>query len=83
MNDTPKLRPSNTLALSSGISLIMLGVLLNLLARPFDGFVQGLLQGAGITVLLIGVYVMSPLVRRRAGDDTAADTWLPSRDGDR
>ena len=84
MQNPPNLRPSHAVALSAGISLVVLGIALNVLSRPLDGFVHGLLIGAGLTTILMGVWVMSPLLRRRDSEDSAAeDTWLPSRDGDR
>lgn len=72
---------------NSGAALtILLGILSVLLARGRDGFDKGLFLGAGIALMLMGVYVLS--ARIRAAKDTAEDsttrdessTWLPSRD---
>ena len=50
--------------MTSGISLIIVAIAAITLSRSFDGFVQGLLSGAGIMLALIGVAVLSPLLRR-------------------
>ena len=51
--------------MTSGISLIVVAIAAITLSRSFDGFVQGLLSGAGIMLVLIGVAVLSPLLRQR------------------
>ena len=50
--------------MTSGISLIVVAIAAITVSRSFDGFVQGLLSGAGIMLALIGVAVLSPLLRR-------------------
>ena len=52
--------------MTSGISLIVVAIAAITVSRSFDGFVQGLLSGAGIMLALIGVAVLSPLLRRPA-----------------
>ena len=51
--------------MTSGISLIVVAIAAITVSRSFDGFVQGLLAGAGIMLALIGVAVLSPLLRHR------------------
>ncbi len=51
--------------MTSGISLIVVAIAAITVSRSFDGFVQGLLSGAGIMLALIGVAVLSPLLRQR------------------
>jgi len=51
--------------MTSGISLIVVAIAAITVSRSFDGFVQGLLAGAGIMLSLIGVAVLSPLLRHR------------------
>ena len=43
--------------MTSGISLIVVAIAAITVSRSFDGFVQGLLAGAGIMLALIGVAV--------------------------
>lgn len=79
----PQLRPSTATSLAFGSALIALGVLLNLLSRMADGFVQGLCLGAGVMLILMGAFwVSAPIRRRFRGGAEPVDTWLPSRDGD-
>jgi hypothetical protein len=68
-------RPTNGVLL-----LILGGILLASVGMRFDGFVGGLLQGAGVGFILCGAWAFGALWRH--GQDTD-DTWLPSRDGDR
>lgn len=58
--------------------MILLGIGLTFLSRGFDGFASGFLIGAGITMMLLGVYVVS--ARNRIGEKGRRG-WLPSRDG--
>ncbi len=51
--------------MTSGISLIVVAIAAITVSRSFDGFVQGLLSGAGIMLALIGTAVLSPLLRHR------------------
>ena len=61
--------------MTSGISLVVVAIAAITVSRSFDGFVQGLLAGAGIMLALIGVAVLSPLLRQRHKRPTdAADT---------
>lgn len=79
-------------ATSHGTTLVLVGIVLTLLGRGLDGFLRGFLEGAGIALLLLGVWVLSPVARRRLRGGTDADRggsqgrgggwWLPSRDGD-
>lgn len=77
----------------SGTALVVAAIALITVSRSFDGFVQGLLAGAGVALVLIGVATLSPLLRRSSGrtsgagrESTASDPddpargWLPSRD---
>lgn len=67
------------LDLTTGLGLIVVGIMLTTLGPQFDGFVKGLCQGGGITMLLIGVVLISARWRRRM-DDGDDSMWLPSRD---
>ena len=49
--------------MTSGISLVVVAIAAITVSRSFDGFVQGLLSGAGIMLALIGTAVLSPLLR--------------------
>jgi len=74
--------------MTSGISLVVVAIAAITVSRSFDGFVQGLLSGAGIMLALIGVAVLSPLLRQGhqrptdAADSTGAATpdQLPTGD---
>ena len=86
-SSTPARRP---LARSqkTALALLALGVLLAaVIGTQFDGFVGGLIQGAGIGLILVGTFVLSPFLRRafrtRKGKDSTDTAWLPSQDGDR
>jgi hypothetical protein len=72
---------------STGICWIVAGLGLFLLARPFDGFWAGLLTGACVASMVIGVAIVSSAWRRNGGwlptRDTDQGDWLPSRDEDR
>lgn len=85
MTSRPKLRPSRTTALSSGTTLVVLGLLTYVLSRGRDGFDKGLFIGATIAFMVLGAYLLGATTFRRGGDDAPADdtdtpTWLPSRD---
>lgn len=64
--------------MTSGLALIVVAVAAITVSRSFDGFVQGLLSGAGIVLMITGVAALSPLLRRapqgRAGGRAADDT---------
>lgn len=66
---------------TAGIVLILPGIALALLGPRFDGFAKGMCLGAGIAMILIGVYLIGARTRKPAtkGDDAM---WLPSRDHD-
>lgn len=63
-------RPKASTSLTSGLLLIVVAISMITLSNSFDGFVQGLLGGAGVMLALIGVAALSPLVRRQLRRDT-------------
>src|SRR6187551_2835081 len=65
MSRKPMWRPRPSTSMTSGISLVVVAIAAITVSRSFDGFVQGLLSGGGIMLALIGVAVLSPLLRRR------------------
>lgn len=70
----------------TGIAWILVGLGLFLLARPFDGFWGGLLTGACVAAMVVGVVLVSSTWRRRGWlptRDAEDGDWLPSRDEDR
>lgn len=69
--------PTTTTRVSPvGLTSIIIGVALaNLGPMVFDGFVKGLFVGGGVTLVVIGVLLVSS--RWRARPDRS---WLPSRD---
>ncbi|WP_018157605.1 hypothetical protein [Demetria terragena] len=71
-----------TVDYSAGIALILPGIALTLVSARFDGFVKGACQGAGIMMLLIGVYLIAARMRKPAARADTDGMWLPSRDGD-
>src|SRR6476661_5231346 len=87
MSRKPMWRPRPSTSMTSGISLIIVAIAVS---RSFDGFVQGLLSGAGIMLALIGVAVLSPLLRQRhkrpadlaETDGEPAPDHLPAREED-
>ena len=71
--------------------MIFVGIALQPIALTMHGFPRGLLQGAGIALILIGVAVLSARVRRPKDAPSEEGTeetggpqgmWLPSRDED-
>jgi hypothetical protein len=64
--------------MTSGLSLIVVAIAAITVLRSFDGFVQGLLSGSGIVLMITGVAALSPLLRRstqeRAGEGAVAET---------
>ena len=67
------------------LSLVIAGLALITVGNTLHGLMRGLLQGAGVTMVLIGVAVLSSSRRRRGADraDGRGDEmWLPSRDED-
>ena len=87
-----RLEPSTHHLVAVGIPLIAIGIVSAVVvAGLLDGFVRGLALGAGGTLIAIGAYVLSPVVRRTlsqgdGGDgvdgDSSTESWLPSRDHD-
>ena len=70
---------SKSLDSTASIALILPGIALTLLGPRFDGFPKGLCLGAGIMMILIGVYLLGARMRRpKAADEDGM--WLPSRD---
>lgn len=63
---------------TTGLAMILPGIALVILGPRFDGFVKGMLLGAGIALILIGVYLLA--ARRRRPNDDPDQMWLPSRD---
>ncbi|MGJ9412703.1 hypothetical protein ACHAAC_08320 [Aeromicrobium sp. CF4.19] len=81
MADTIRSRWTPTV-LTAGVAAVLLGVGSGALSTLFDGFVKGLFQGAGVMLIIVGVYAVGRVVFR-SDDGTTSDGWLPSRDGDR
>ena len=74
-------RPDPTNAATVG--LVISGICLITVGGTLHGLVRGLLQGAGIALVLVGVGLLSAYSRRRRDDDRATGDdamWLPSRD---
>ncbi|MDN5744284.1 MAG: hypothetical protein L0H31_04085 [Nocardioidaceae bacterium] len=63
------------------ISLIFPGIGLTLLGSNLDGFVKGMCQGAGVMLILIGVFILGARFRSPREENSDA-MWLPSRDED-
>ena len=60
----------------SALAMIVVGMACAILGPAFfDGVVKGLFLGAGVALMLLGVFVISAAWRRRPGG-----SWLPSRD---
>ena len=65
--------------LSHTLAVIMVGIVLALGGLTLDGFVGGALQGAGLALILLGVYALGSRWRTKGG--AVSDTekwWLPS-----
>ena len=62
-------RPKPSTSLTSGLLLITVAISMITLSNQLDGFVQGLLGGAGVMLALIGVAAISPLVRSQLRRD--------------
>jgi len=60
--------------------LILSGILLATVGTQYDGFVGGLLQGAGVALVIGGAWSFGALWRHGHDSD---HTWLPSKDRDR
>ena len=63
MTDKHWWRPKPSTSLTSGTALVLVAIAMITVSRSFDGFVQGLLAGAGVALVLIGVATLSPLLR--------------------
>lgn len=68
---------TTTVATTSSVVMIALGIASTILSREFDSFIKGLFQGAGIALIVLGVVVLSARSRLRAREKS---DWLPSRD---
>lgn len=83
-----KHRTSQQLAIGGGLACLAVGIaLIAIRSGRFDGFAGGFLLGAGVMLIVMGTWLISLVARHKifdaAREDEAADTWLPSRDGDR
>ncbi len=88
-------RPRPGTALTTGLGSILVGIFFINLSGQYDGFVKGLGLGAGFALVIIGVVVLSPLVKENFGrppsaneevtevgtEGVAEGDWLPRRDG--
>lgn len=65
--------------------VIAIGAISLVVGLGLDGFVGGMLQGAGLALVLLGVYGLGLHHRsdRSAARGEEPQTWLPSRDGER
>lgn len=61
-----------------GMALFLLGLLLG---RPLDGFVGGMFDGATITLMILGAYLLGDAMWGNRDADDDRGWWLPSRDG--
>lgn len=64
---------------------IGLGAIALVVGLGIDGFFGGMLQGAGLALVLLGVYGLGMRHRsdRRAAQGEEPEAWLPSRDEQR
>lgn len=66
-------------------TVIAIGAISLVVGLGIDGFFGGMLQGAGLALVILGVYGLG--MRHRSDRSTARgeepQTWLPSRDGER
>lgn len=69
---------------STGITItIVIGMFMALAGSAVDGFVGGALQGAGLALIVLGVYALGARWRGARAHTDAADSqqwWLPSED---
>ena len=67
-----------------GVSVVLLGFVCYLLGLAFDsGFVGGLFDGATITLMILGAYLIGASTwhaRKSERDLREGKHWLPSRD---
>ncbi|HYI56210.1 MAG TPA: hypothetical protein VEX57_19735 [Microlunatus sp.] len=82
MTGNPLWRTRPSTSRTSGIALIVVAIAAITVSRAFDGFVQGLLGGAGVMLALIAVAALSPLLRRQAAsaDPVHAEDETSGRD---
>ena len=73
---------TGNLAIGVGIGL---GAIALVVGLGIDGFLGGMLQGAGLALVLLGVYGLGMRHRsdRRAAAGEEPEVWLPSRDEQR
>ncbi|GAA1830102.1 hypothetical protein [Agromyces salentinus] len=84
MTDRTKSR-SRATRWSAGYGLVAVGIILMLVGiGPVEGFVGGMLAGAGFALTLLGAVGLAATAGW-LGSRTASGEgwWLPSRDGDR
>ena len=67
----------------AGLLPVLIGLASVTVSRSVDGFFGGALVGAGLALLLIGVYQLGVRMRPRRGRGTTRRSWLPSRDSRR
>ena len=67
----------------AGLLPVLIGLACVTVSRSVDGFVGGALVGAGLALLLIGVYQLGARLRPRRNRAMTRRTWLPSRDSRR
>ena len=92
MTDKHWWRPKSSTSLTSGTALVVVAIAMITVSRSFDGFVQGLLAGAGVALVLIGVATLAPLLRHssrrtsgagRGSRGTATEAFGASDSSDR
>lgn len=64
------------------VVVIVVGVVALLVGIGIEGFVGGLLQGAGVGTIVMGAYFLGMLhgADRAVAEGVEPATWLPSRD---
>ncbi|WP_435201138.1 hypothetical protein [Janibacter sp. GS2] len=62
-----------------------IGVIAAVAGLALDGFVGGMLQGAGVAIILVNVYFLGMLARSDRAEARGEEppAWLPSRDRER
>ncbi len=64
------------------LSPLLVGLAIFVLGRGFDGFVGGLFDGAGVTLIVIGVVLVGQSMAGAPNGGGSRGWWLPSRDGE-